>query len=279
MANYTTADIKALRERTGAGMLDVKKALDEAEGDADKAVEIIRAKGLKGIAKREGRSAVNGLVAIEVADAGAGQRGTMVEVNSETDFVAKTPNFGEMAAKLLAAAAGQDSEDPDTVLACQVDGGTALDTLNEAQAVLGEKLQLRRVAILKGEVVSHYLHKTDPDLPPQVGVMLATDAAGAKVAHDIAMHIAAMSPAYLTREDVPEDIVASERRIAEELSRSEGKPEKVIPKIVEGRVNGFFKDNCLVDQAFARDPHKTVGQVMKEAGGTITGFVRYRVGA
>ncbi|WP_454085042.1 translation elongation factor Ts [Georgenia sp. Marseille-Q6866] len=279
MANYTAADIKALREKTGAGMMDVKKALDEANGDADKAIEIIRVKGLKGVAKREGRAASDGLVAIEVVADGEGETGVMVELNSETDFVAKNQVFITLAEQVLAAAVASGAADVETLLAAPAGDSTVGALVDEHAATLGEKLVVRRVARLSGAKVAHYLHRTAKDLPPQVGVLVATDAAGAEVGRDVAMHIAAYSPQYLTRDEVPEDVVANERRIAEETSRNEGKPEAALPKIVEGRMNGFFKETVLLDQAYARDPKTTVGKVVEGAGGTLTGFVRFRVGA
>lgn len=279
MANYTAADIKALRERTGAGMLDVKKALDEADGNAEKALEIIRVKGLKGVSKREGRSASDGLVAAHVADDAAGQTGTLIELNSETDFVAKSPTFVALAEKVLAATVAAGTEDVEAVLASTIEGTTVADTIQETAATLGEKLVLRRVARISAPAVTVYLHKVNKDLPPQVGVLVGSDAAAAPVAKDVAMHIAAYSPAYLTREDVPAETVASERRIAEETSRNEGKPEAALPKIIEGRLTGFFKESVLLDQAFAKDQKKSVSQVVTETGGALTGFARFRVGA
>ncbi len=279
MANYTAADIKALRERTGAGMLDVKKALDEADGDAEKALEIIRVKGLKGVSKREGRSASDGLVAADVSTSAEGQVGVLVEINSETDFVAKNETFLALAGKVLAAAVTSGASDAAELASTTVDGGTLQSVVDEAAATLGEKIVVRRVARVSGANVATYLHKVNKDLPPQVGVLVASDEKGAGVAKDIAMHIAAYSPTYLTREDVPAEVVDSERRIAEETSRNEGKPEAALPKIIEGRLNGFFKENVLVEQSFAKDPKKTVGQVLTEAGGTVTGFARFRVGA
>jgi elongation factor Ts len=279
MANYTAADIKALRERTGAGMLDVKKALDEADGNAEKALEIIRIKGLKGISKREGRSASDGLVAIDVSSTPTGEVGVLVEVNSETDFVAKNTTFIALAEKVLAAAVASGASDVETLLEADVDGVPLKAVVDDAAATLGEKIVVRRIARVEGEKVASYLHRTSRDLPPQVGVLVATDAAGEEVAKDIAMHIAAYTPTYLSRESVPAQTVADERRIAEETARNEGKPAGALPKIVEGRLNGFFKENVLVDQAFAKDPKQTVGQVLKAAGGTVTGFARFRVGA
>jgi len=279
MANYTAADIKALRERTGAGMLDVKKALDEADGDAEKAMEIIRVKGLKGISKREGRAASDGLVAANVADGADGQVGVLIELNCETDFVTKNAKFIELADKVLATAVATGTDDVATVLAADLDGTTVQGAIDELAAVIGEKLVLRRVARVVAPKVTVYLHKVNKDLPPQVGVLVGTDEAGLPVAKDVAMHTAAYSPLYLTREDVPEDVVASERRIAEETARNEGKPEAALGKIVEGRVTGFFKENVLLDQAFAKDQKKSVAQVLSEVGGTVTAFVRFRVGA
>ncbi|WP_084104381.1 translation elongation factor Ts [Demequina sp. NBRC 110056] len=279
MANYTVADIQALRERTGAGMLDVKKALDEAEGDLDKAVDILRVKGLKGVTKREGRSASEGLVAASIADADGGQVGTLIELNSETDFVAKNDKFVALADKVLAAVVAAGADSAEAALATDVDGKTLQDVIDAEAGILGEKIVLRRVARVEAPVVTEYLHRTNKDLPAQVGVLVGSDEKAREVARDIAMHIAAYSPSYLVREDVPEDVVANERRVAEETAKGEGKPEGALPKIVEGRLNGFFKENTLVDQAFAKDPKTTVGKVIENAGGSVTAFARFRVGA
>ncbi|MGV8976537.1 MAG: translation elongation factor Ts [Cellulomonas sp.] len=281
MANYSLADIKALRETTGAGMLDVKKALEEADGDSAKALEIIRVKGLKGVGKREGRSASDGLVTAHVGPTpdGEGQFGVLVEINSETDFVAKNVTFLALAEKVLTVAVASGARDADMLLAAEVDGSTLQNVVDETAGMIGEKLVVRRVGRVAGEHVEVYLHKVNKDLPPQVGVLVATDAAGASVARDIATHIAAYSPRYLLRDEVPADLVASERHIAEETARNEGKPEAALSKIIEGRLNGFFKENVLVEQAFAKDPKKTVSQVLAEVGGNVTAFVRFRVGA
>ena len=279
MANYTAADIKALREKTGAGMLDVKKALDEANGDADKALEIIRVKGLKGVAKREGRTVAEGLVAAQIVAEGDGETGVMVEVNSETDFVAKNQSFIDFADSVLAAAVATGATDVETLLDTEVDGETVQAKVDNIAATIGEKIVVRRLVRVSGEKVASYLHRTAKDLPPSVGVLVATDAAGAEVGRDVAMHVAAYSPNYLGRDEVPADLVENERRIAEETARNEGKPEAALPKITEGRLNGFFKENVLLDQAFAKDPKKTVGKVVEEAGGTVTGFARFRVGS
>lgn len=279
MANYTTADIKALREKTGAGMLDVKKALDEANGDLDKAVEIIRVKGLKGIAKREGRAASAGLIAAKVVDAPAGQVGVLVEVNAETDFVAKNEKFIEFADKVLAAAVESGVQTAAELAEVKVDGSTVQELTDGMQAVIGEKIVVRRVGRLEASNVDLYLHRTNPDLPAQVAVLLGTDDKAAEVAHDVALHVAAYSPLYLKREDVPADELAKERAIAEETTRAEGKPEQAIAKIVEGRLGGYFKEVCLLEQPFSKDPKTTVGKVVEATGGEVTGFVRFRVGA
>ncbi len=279
MANYTTADIKALREQTGAGMMDVKKALDEADGNLEKAVEIIRVKGLKGIAKREGRATSAGLIAAEVLDTAEGQVGVLVETNAETDFVVKNEKFIDFSAKVLAAAVASGAETVEALAQVEVDGETVQSLTDGMQAVIGEKIVVSRVARLAAPKVDLYLHRTNPDLPAQVAVLVGTDAKAAEVAHDVAMHIAAYSPQYLTRDEVPAEVVEKERAIAEETTRAEGKPEQAIARIVEGRLGGFFKEICLTEQAYAKDPKTTVGKVVAATGGEITGFVRVRVGA
>lgn len=275
MANFTAADVKALREQTGAGMMDVKKALTEADGDAEKALEIIRLKGLKSLSKREGRQASAGLLAAQTD----GTVGVLVEVNSETDFVAKNQKFIDFSNEVLAAAVASKAADLDALFAAPMGEGTVKDRLDAFAAIIGEKLQIGRIVRVEGENVDLYLHQTNPDLPPQVGVFVVTDAAGKSVAHDIAMHVAAYMPAYLDRDSVPADVLDKERATLEKITLEEGKPANIVPKIVEGRLNAFYKDNCLVDQAFARDPSKSVGQVLKEAGAKVTDFVRVHVGA
>ena len=275
MANYTAADIKALREQTGAGMMDVKKALDEAEGDRAKAVEILRVKGLKGVTKREGRSASNGLVAA----AAEGGVGTLVEVNCETDFVAKGEKFIALADQVLAQAVASQAADADQLLKSTFDDGkTVQEVLDEANATIGEKIEVRRVARLEGDKVVSYLHKTSPDLPAQIGVLVALEGGDESVGRDVAMHIAAFSPTVLTRDEVPAETVENERRVAEATAKEEGKPEAALPKIVEGRVNGYFKENVLLEQPFAKEPKKTVAKVLEEGGASATSFARFRVG-
>lgn len=274
MANYTAADIKALREQTGAGMLDVKKALDEADGDRAKATEILRVKGLKGVTKREGRSASNGLVTAHV-DGGVG---TLLEINCETDFVAKGDRFISLAARVLDHAVAIGATDAASLLASELDGQPVQVVLDEANATIGEKIEVRRVARVTGDTVVSYLHKTSPDLPPQIGVLVATSGGDDTLARDVAMHVAAFSPTALTRADIPAETVENERRIAEATAREEGKPEAALPRIIEGRVTGYFKENVLLDQAFAKDQKQSVAQVAASAGAEITGFARFRVG-
>jgi len=274
MANISAADVKRLREATGAGMLDCKNALVENDGDFDKAIDYLRIKGLKGVAKREGRTASNGLVAAHV-DGGAG---VLVEVNCETDFVAKGEAFRNLADEILDQAVATQAADAETLLASTgEDGRTVQQRIDEANAAIGEKIQVRRVSRLAGSAVTSYLHRTSPDLPPQIGVLVATDS-DSPVAHDVALHVAAMAPSYLSREDIPAAELEKERRIAEETAREEGKPEAALPRIVDGRVNGFLKENVLLEQAYAKENKKTVATVLKEAGVTATGFVRFRVG-
>jgi len=275
MANYTAADIKALREATGAGMMDVKKALEEADGDSVKATEILRVKGLKGVTKREGRTTSNGLVA---AASGEGV-GTLVEVLCETDFVAKSPKFIELADRVLAQAVAIAAADAEALLASDIDGQSVQALLDSANATIGEKIEVKRVARVEAPAVAAYLHKTSPDLPAQIGVLVGVSGGDASVARDIAMHVAAFSPTVLSRDEVDAATVENERRVAEATAREEGKPEAALPKIVEGRVNGFFKENVLLEQAFAKDPKKSVAKVLEEAGATATAFVRFRVGS
>jgi elongation factor Ts len=272
---YTAADVKKLREATAAGMLDCKKALDEAEGDFQKAVEIIRVKGLKGVTKREGRTTSNGLVIAKVE----GDLGVMLELNCETDFVAKGDRFQVVGNELLAHLLKSKISDVDAFLASEITAGRTVQALvDEANATLGEKIEVRRISVLDGAPVGIYLHRTSPDLPPQVGVLVQLTKAVAEVGKDIAQHIAAFEPKYLNREQVPADVIENERRLAEETAREEGKPEAAMSKIIEGRVAGFVKDVSLIEQSFAKDAKKTVKQILDEAGTAVTAFHRFRVG-
>jgi elongation factor Ts len=274
MANYTAADVKKLRDLTGAGMMDCKKALDEAEGNIDQAVELLRIKGAKDVGKRAGRTAANGIV--------AHSGNALLELNCETDFVAKTPDFVALGQQLVELGEQNKVADAAALLEAKLaDGKTVADTIQEYSAKIGEKIVLNRFVIVDG-TVAVYLHRKAQDLPPQVGVLVEytgkSDEAADADARGIGMQAAAMRPRYLTREDVPADVVESERRIAEETAKEEGKPEKALPKIVEGRVNSFFKDFVLLEQASVVDNKKTVKQIADEAGLTITRFVRFEVG-
>ncbi|MER7413519.1 MULTISPECIES: translation elongation factor Ts [Streptomyces] len=278
MANYSAADVKKLRELTGAGMMDCKKALDEAEGNVDKAVEILRVKGQKGVAKRESRTAENGAVVARIA--ADNSAGVLVELKCETDFVAKGDKFLAVAEAIAAHVESVSPADIEALLASEIEAGKTVQAyVDEANATLGEKIVLDRFAQFSGAYVGSYLHRTSPDLPPQVGVLVELDSADADIAKDVAQHIAAFAPNYLSREDVPEETVANERRIAEETAREEGKPEQALPKIIEGRVTGFFKENALLDQPFAKDNKKSVQKVLDEAGVSLKRFARFRVGA
>jgi elongation factor Ts len=274
MANYTAADVKKLRDLTGAGMMDCKKALDEADGEFDKAVEFLRIKGAKDVGKRAGRTAANGIV--------SHYGKALLELNCETDFVAKTPDFVELGQRLVEFGAESNLADAAALSAATLpDGKSVADTIQEYSARIGEKIVVNRFVVLDGNVAV-YLHRKAQDLPPQVGVMVQytgkTDEAADDDARGVGMQVAAMRPRYLTRDEVPADVVESERRIAEETAKEEGKPEKALPKIIEGRVNSFFKDFVLLEQASVVDNKKTVKQVADESGLQITRFVRFEVG-
>jgi elongation factor Ts len=269
LANYTAADVKRLRDLTGAGMLDSKNALVEADGDFDKAVELLRIKGAKDIGKRAERATAEGLV--------AAKDGALIELNSETDFVAKNAEFQAVADQIVAAAAASKATDVDALKAAKVDGTTVEQLIADLSAKIGEKLELRRVAYFDGTVET-YLHKRAADLPPAVGVLVEYTGSDKDAAHAVALQVAALKAKYLTRDDVPADIVANERRIAEETAKEEGKPEQALPKIVEGRVTGFYKDVVLLEQPSVSDNKKTVKALLDEAGVTVTRFVRFEVG-
>ena len=275
MANYTAADVKALREKSGAGMMDCKGALDEANGDVNKALEVLRLKGLKGVAKREGRTTSNGLVVARVS----GGIGYLIELACETDFVAKAEKFVALADSVADAIQAANAKDLTAALAANLGGKTVEEVINDEAAIMGEKVELRRIAVVEGDNVDAYMHRTSKDLPPQVGVLLAYSGSDADTAHDISVHIAAFSPTALSREDIDAEVVATERRIAEETARNEGKPEAALPKIIEGRVNGFFKENVLLEQDFAKDNKQSVGKVLETSGLSAKAFVRFRVGA
>ncbi|HEY3262050.1 MAG TPA: translation elongation factor Ts [Pseudonocardiaceae bacterium] len=272
MANITTADVKHLRDLTGAGMMDCKKALQEADGDFEKATELLRIKGAKDVGKRAQRATANGLVAAD--------DGVMVELNCETDFVAKNAEFQQLANKIVAVARQTRATDVDTLAGADLDGRTVAEAIAELSARIGEKLELRRVVSFDGPVAS-YLHRRAADLPPAVGVLVeyaGDGAAAAEAARGTAMQVAAMRPRYVTRDQVPADVVAAERRIAEETAREEGKPEQALPRIVDGRLNGFFKDTVLLEQPSVQDSKKSVRALLDDAGVTVSRFARFEVG-
>jgi elongation factor Ts len=269
MANYTAADVKKLRDLTGSGMMDCKKALEESEGDFDKAVELLRIKGAKDVGKRAGRETANGLVAAE--------GGTMVELNCETDFVAKSDDFQALADKVLRVAVEQQPADLDALRNAPLDGGTVDDAVQALSARIGEKLELKRYIHVVGPVAL-YLHRRASDLPPAIGALVAYEGTSDDAAKSVAMHIAAARPQYTTRDQVPGDVLENERRIAEATAREEGKPEQVLPRIVEGRINGFYKDVVLLEQPSVHEPKKTVKALLDEAGVTVREFARFEVG-
>ena len=286
MAAITAALIKQVREETGAGMMDVKKALTEAEGDVARAKEIIRAKGIQAAGKREGRKAQEGTIASTVVESANGQTGYAVELNSETDFVAKTPKFVEFAGSVLDDAVKAEASSVDEVLAAASGDTTVKEAVEEAAALFGEHVKVGQFAKVEGPHVEGYAHKKSAEMPPSIVAMIATDEAGAAVAHEAALQISAMGAQWLTREDVPADVLESERRVATEKTteelKSKGKPEAVIekiaPKIVEGRLGAFYKETVLLEQAYVKDPSKTVGDLFKEVGGTALSFARVEVG-
>jgi elongation factor Ts len=269
MANYTATDVKKLRDLTGSGMMDCKKALEESDGDLDKAVELLRIKGAKDVGKRAGRDTANGLVAAE--------GGTMVELNCETDFVAKSADFQTLADKVLRVAVDQQPADLAALKAAPLDGGTVEEAVLALSARIGEKLELKRYIHVDGPVAL-YLHRRSSDLPPAIGAIVAYDGSDDELAKGVAMHIAAARPQYRTRDDVPGDVLENERRIAEATAREEGKPEQVLPRIVEGRINGFYKDVVLLEQASVQEPKKTVKALLDAAGVTVKEFARFEVG-
>jgi elongation factor Ts len=269
MANYTAADVKRLREITGSGMMDCKKALEESDGDLEKAVELLRIKGAKDVGKRAERATSNGLV--------AASGGTMVELNCETDFVAKSADFQALADQILQVAVQQQPADLDALKKAPLDGGTVEDAVQALSARIGEKLELRRYIHLDGPVAL-YLHRRSSDLPPAIGAIVAYEGSDSDTARGVAMHVAAARPRYTTRDEVPGDVLDNERRIAEATAREEGKPEQVLPRIVEGRLNGFFKDVVLLEQPSVQDAKRSVKALLDEAGVTVRRFARFEVG-
>jgi elongation factor Ts len=275
MANFNLESVKILRERLGTGMVDTKNALVEADGDIERAVEILRLKGAKGNAKRADRSTSEGLVAAKVI----GNTAYLLELACETDFVAKGEKFGALSEKVLDAVSAAGATTVEEALAAPADGQTVGELINGEAAIIGEKFELRRVAAVTGDNFEIYLHKTSKDLPPQVGVVLGYTGEDAATARSIAQHISFANPEYLSREDVPAEAVEAERRIVTEISENEGKPAAALPKIVEGRIQAYFKQVALLEQDYAKDNKLSVNKVLADAGLTVTGFARFKVGA
>jgi elongation factor Ts len=275
MADFSLEDLKTLRERLGTGMVETKNALVEAGGDLEKATELLRLKGAKGNAKRADRSTSEGLVAAKENGATA----TLIELACETDFVAKSAKFVTLGNNVLDAVAAAGASNAEEALAAPAGDQTVADLIGGEAAILGEKVELRRVALVSGEKFAIYLHKTNKDLPPQVGVVVGYSGEDAETARSIAQHISFADPQYLSREDVPVADVENERRIVEEISRAEGKPEAALPKIIEGRLTAFIKQVSLLEQDYAKDNKLAVGKVLSDAGLTVSEFVRFKVGA
>jgi elongation factor Ts len=280
MAEISAKDIAALRKQTGAGMLDCRKALQETDGDIEAAKDWLRTKGLAGASKRAGREAQDGAVEVTVE----GGVGSVVELNCETDFVAKGADFRAMVGALAKIVAEQGEDDLESRA---YEGGTVGDAVKQLGATLGENVAIGRVARVESAdgIVDGYKHVQNErgtiGVLVELGGVEPTDARAHEIAHDVALHVASAAPQYVTRDDVPADVVEKERAVLEELTRNEGKPEQALPKIVEGRLNGFYKNTVLVEQPFVRDPKTTVGKLVGELGkeATIRRFVRIQVGA
>ena len=268
MASFSAADVKKLRDATGAGMMDCKKALTEADGDQDKAIELLRVSGQAKAAKRGAeRAATNGLVAFE--------DGALVQLGAETDFVAKNADFQALAADVVKAVAAAKADGVEAANAAELPSGqTVAEAVGELAVTIGEKLEVSNAAYVDGQTVV-YLHRRASDLPPQVGVLVSYDGVDETAARAAAMQIAAMKPVYVSREEVPAETIENERRIAEATAKEEGKPERALPMIVEGRVNAYFKDVALLDQPSVTDAKTTVGKQLAAAGVTIKRFVRF----
>jgi elongation factor Ts len=275
MADFSLEDLKTLRERLGTGMVETKNALVEAGGDLEKATELLRLRGAKSNAKRSDRSTSEGLVTAREN----GNTATMIELACETDFVAKSDKFVALGEKVLDAVIAAGATSLEAGLAAQAGSQTVAELVSDEAAILGEKVELRRLATVSGEKFAIYLHKTNKDLPAQVGVVLGYSGDDADTARGVAQHISFADPSYLSREDVPAEEVENERRIVEEISRGEGKPEAALPKIIEGRLGAYFKQVALLEQEYARDNKLAVGKVLGDAGLTVSGFARYKVGA
>jgi elongation factor Ts len=275
MADFSLEDLKTLRERLGTGMVETKNALVEAGGDLEKATELLRLRGAKSNAKRSDRSTSEGLIAAREN----GNTATLIELACETDFVAKSEKFVSLSEKVLDAVVAAGASTLEEALAAPAGSQTVAELISDEAAILGEKIELRRVAAVTGEKFAIYLHKTNKDLPAQVGVVVGYAGDDAETARSVAQHISFADPIYLSREDVPAADVENERRIVEEISRGEGKPEAALPKIIEGRLGAFFKQVALLEQEYARDNKLVISKVLSDAGLTVSGFARFKVGA
>ena len=281
MADISAKDVAALRKITGAGMMDCKRALEESEGDIEKAKTWLREKGLSAAGKRAGRAASQGTVDVFVA----GNVGAVVELTSETDFVAKGEGF-KAAVATLAKQVAEQGEDIATKPYAGDPSQTVDDFVKSMAGSIGENIGLGRVARFEvsGGLIDAYKHIQQER--GMIGVLVEitgvdpSDPKAVEIGHDIALHIASAAPRWVTRDDVPADVIEAEKAVLENLTRNEGKPEQAIPKIVEGRIGGFLKENCLVEQGFVRDPKVTVGSLISGLGGDakVTRFARIKVG-
>ena len=269
----TAAQVKELREATGAGMMDAKKALTETDGDMDAAVDWLRTKGLAKAAKKSGRVAAEGLVAVAVNNG----KGVAIEMNSETDFVAKNADFQKLVSD-IAEVALETGEDVEVVKAAHLNGKKVEDVITDAIARIGENMNLRRMHILEGDTLVHYVHNAAADGMGKIGVLVALNGADNGIGKQIAMHIAATNPAALSEADLDPSVLEKEKQVQIDIARESGKPEQVIEKMIEGRMKKFTAEVTLLNQQFVVNPDLTVGQAAKEAGVEITGFVRMEVG-
>ncbi|MGR3540897.1 MAG: translation elongation factor Ts [Hasllibacter sp.] len=268
----TAAQVKQLRDTTGAGMMDAKKALTETGGDMEAAQDWLRTKGLAKAAKKSGRTAAEGLVAVRVEDG----KGVAVEVNAETDFVAKNAEFQEMVGQIAESALNV----PDTGALGDFEiGGKSINAMiTDKIATIGENMSIRRMAHLSGDTVVSYVHGAAAPGMGKIGVLVAVKGENGEFARQVAMHIAAANPQALDEGSLDQDFVARERGVLTEQARESGKPEQVIEKMIDGRMKKFLAENTLLGQAFVVDPDKTVAQAAEEAGLAITGYVRLEVG-
>lgn len=273
MAQITAALVKELRERTGAGMMDCKKALSAVEGDMDKAIDFLREKGLAAAAKKAGRIAAEGVVGSFIsADS---KIGAVVEVNCETDFVAKTDNFKALVEKIAAHIVATKPADLEALMASELDGQTVEALVTASVAKIGEKISVRRFALYEAPegVVAAYIHGGG-----KIGVLVEFKGGNAELGKDVAMHIAAANPAYLDRTQVPAAELEHEKEVLSEQAKNEGKPEKIIEKMVLGRINKYYKEVCLIDQEFVKDPDQSVGKLLKANDAEVLAFTRFQLG-